>query len=113
MNERYKNMVKVPQQPAAKLLSNANVMLQTNVDAPASAPIQAVLSELDEKGEWIDILKLLAVVLPPRERVWWACLAARDYLGPKSPEDPLPLATLSFRSNLYPTETARDVVAPP
>ena len=86
-------MVKVPQQPAAKLLSNANVMLNTNVDAPASATIETVLSELDEKGEWVDILKLLAVVLPPRERVWWACLAARDYVGPKSSDDPLPLAT--------------------
>ena len=110
MNDRYNDMVKAPEQPAAKLLSNANVMLQTNVDAPASAPIQAVLSELDKKGEWIDILKLLAVVLPPRERVWWACLAARDYLGPKSPADPLPLATSEawvFEPNEENCEAAR------
>ena len=81
MIDRYKDMTKVPQQPAAKLLSNANVMLSTNVDAPASASVETVLSELDEKREWIDILKLMAVVLPPRERVWWACLAAFVHLN--------------------------------
>ena len=35
--------------------------------------------------------RLLAVALPARERVWWACLAARDYVGPKSEKDPRPL----------------------
>jgi hypothetical protein len=38
------------------------------------------------------LLLLLAVALPPRERVWWACMAARDYIGPKSDKDPPSLA---------------------
>jgi hypothetical protein len=35
-----------------------------------------------------DVLRLLSIALPARERVWWACLAARDYIGPKSDKDP-------------------------
>lgn len=81
-------MIKVPKEPAAKLLANASARLRTKVDAPASASVDAVLAELDEKGEIFDMLHLLAVVLPARERVWWACLAARDYVGPKSETDP-------------------------
>ena len=30
----------------------------------------------------MDLLRLLSIALPPRERVWWACLAARDIVGP-------------------------------
>lgn len=91
MNERYQNLTKVPKQPAAKLLAKANIKLRVPVEAPASALPEAVLTELDGKAEWIELLKLLAVLLPPRERVWWACLAARDLVGETSPKDPLPL----------------------
>lgn len=93
MSERFKNMVKVPDQPAAKLLARANIRLKTRLDAPASASAEAVLEELDSKKAMIDILLLMSVLLPPRERVWWACLAARDYIGPKSDKDPPSLAT--------------------
>lgn len=92
MTERFKGMTKVPQEPAAKLLARASTRLRTPIDAPASASVDVVLAELEQKGELFDMLHLLAVVLPPRERVWWACLAARDYVGPKSKEDPPPLA---------------------
>jgi uncharacterized protein DUF6931 len=47
-----------------------------------------VLAELEDKGALVDLLRLLAILLPPRERVWWACMAARDYLGPRSDKDP-------------------------
>ncbi len=87
-NDRYKDLKKLPDDPAAKVLAQANVMLKTQLESPASAPAEVVLAELDKKGEWLDILLLLAVLLPPRERVWWACLAARDYIGPKSDKDP-------------------------
>ncbi|AVO37682.1 DUF6931 family protein [Pukyongiella litopenaei] len=92
MSERFKNMVKVPDQPAAKLLARANIRLKTRLDAPASASAEAVLEELDGKKAMIDMLLLMSVLLPPRERVWWACLAARDYIGPKSDKDPPSLA---------------------
>ncbi|MFD3190514.1 DUF6931 family protein [Sedimentitalea sp. HM32M-2] len=71
-----------------KQLSQANVVLRTPLDSPASASPEQVLEELEQKQAWLDILSLLSVLLPPRERVWWACLAARDYIGPKSDKDP-------------------------
>ena len=88
MNERFKDLVKIPAEPAAKMLSHANIMLKTPIDAPPSALPEVVLAELDAKGAMIDLLLMLAVALPPRERVWWACMAARDYIGPRSDKDP-------------------------
>jgi len=82
MSGRFDKMTKAAREPAAKLLSLANVELETPVEAPASAMPEIVLAELDGKDAVIDQLKLMAVVLPPRERVWWACLAARDLVGP-------------------------------
>ena len=88
MSERFKDMVKVPKEPVAKLLSLTNTRLKTQIDAPVAALADEVLTELDGKGAMLDVLRLMSIVLPPRERVWWACLAARDYLGPKSDQDP-------------------------
>ncbi len=81
MTERFKGLEKIPQQPAARLLALANARLGVKVDAPAAAAVPEVLAELDGKGALVDMLRLLAVSLPPRERVWWACLAARDLVA--------------------------------
>ncbi|MBC7740321.1 MAG: hypothetical protein H7245_24645, partial [Candidatus Saccharibacteria bacterium] len=87
MNERFLNLTKIPKQPAARMLAMANAELETELSAPASASVETVLQELYEKGALIDMLRLLSVALPARERVWWACLAARDTLksGAKLP----------------------------
>ena len=92
MSDRFKNLVKIPDEPATKMLARANVLLKTPIEAPASAPAETVLAELGDKGAMVDLILLLSVLLPPRERVWWACLAARDYIGPKSDKDPPSLA---------------------
>lgn len=91
MNERFSGLTKLIRQPAARLLSNANAELDTEISAPASAPVEVVLAELDQKGAMIDMLRLLSIALPARERVWWACLAARDTLAPGA-KVPSPLA---------------------
>lgn len=91
MNERFLNLTKLPKQPAARLLSQANAELDTELAAPASASVEAVLEELEQKGALIDMLRLLSVALPARERVWWSCLAARDIL-PEGAKLPPPLA---------------------
>jgi hypothetical protein len=88
MSERFKDMTKVPQEPAAKLLALTNTRLETPITSPVAALPEVVLAELDEKGAMFDVLRLLSIALPARERVWWACLAARDYIGPKSDKDP-------------------------
>lgn len=82
MTDRYSDLVKLIKQPAARLLANANAELETKLAAPASAPVEVVLRELDQKGALIDIMRLLSIALPARERVWWSCLAARDLLAP-------------------------------
>lgn len=88
MSERFADMVKVPKHPAARMLADASTKLKTKTEAPASSSVEVVLNELAEKEAWVDILRLLSVVLPPRERVWWACMAGRDFIDPKA--DKLP-----------------------
>ncbi len=87
MTDRYSDLTKLIKQPAARLLSNANAELGTEISAPASASVEVVLAELEGKGALIDMLRLLSIALPARERVWWSCLAARDMLkeGAKLP----------------------------
>jgi hypothetical protein len=81
MEGRFSKLTKIPTDPAAKLLAQTNTKLESRTDAPASASVEEVLTELDAKGANVDLLRLLSLALPPRERVWWACLAARDIVG--------------------------------
>ena len=108
MNTRFDNLKKVPAEPAAKLLANANTKLQTKLAAPASALVGAVLKELDEKAAKIDILRLMSVAIPPREATWWACLAARDLIGAEA-KPPPPLAAAE-RWVFKPTQENRQLV---
>jgi hypothetical protein len=85
MSKRFSDLTKIPAEPAARMLSRTHIKLETSVDAPASASVEIVLDELNEKAAWIDIMKLLAAALPPREAVWWGCIAARDLLGDEEP----------------------------
>lgn len=77
----FDDLRKVPAQPAARLLAAAGARLSTRLRAPASAPVSVVLAELAEKQALFDMLYLMSVVLPGREAVWWACLAAHDVVA--------------------------------
>ena len=107
MNKKFKDLEKFSKDPVAKLLSRANVILKTPLKAPPTAPAAVVLAELEEKGALVDLLRLLAILLPPRERVWWACMAARDYVGPRSDKDP-PSLTASEAWVFNPSDENRD-----
>jgi hypothetical protein len=91
MAERFSDLRKIPRQPAARLLAAANTKLSAKIAAPAAAPVETVLTELAERDERIDMLRLLAAALPAREAIWWGCLAARDTLPEGGPVPP-PLA---------------------
>jgi hypothetical protein len=105
MSERFAGLVKLPRVPARRLLADANVKLDTHLESPVSATIEEVLIELGEKEEVEDMLLLLACALPARERVWWACLAARDVIDPA--EKP-PLSLTTSEAWVYePTEANR------
>lgn len=92
MSNNFSDLTKIPKQPAAKLLSLANARLGTKIKSPPSAGVDVVLKELADADETFDILRLLSVALPPRERAWWACLAARDIVGADAKKPPAPLA---------------------
>lgn len=93
MGERFQGLRKIPQEPAARLLAAANVKLSTPLSLPATATVSAMLEELDRAGAFVDMMRLMAVALPPRERTWWACLAGRDIVGPEPDPVPRPLAS--------------------
>lgn len=103
----FNDLVKMPADPVAKLLSRANVLLKTPLQSPPTAEASVVLKELNDKGALVDLLRLLAILLPPRERVWWACMAARDYIGPRSDKDP-PSLTAAEAWVYEPSEENRD-----
>lgn len=81
MSERFRNLKKVPKEPAARLLAAKATKLETKLDSPASASVEVVLVELEKKKAWVDLMRMLSVALPDREAVWWACIAARDIVG--------------------------------
>lgn len=93
MADRFSDLKKIPRQPAARLLAAANTKLSAEISAPAAAPVETVLAELAERGERIDMLRLLAAALPAREAIWWGCLAARDAVPEGAPVPP-PLAAV-------------------
>ncbi len=88
MTDRFASLTKLPADPAARMLAQANAKLETKLSAPAAASVGTVLAELDQREAPVDMMRLLSVALPPRERVWWACLAARDVIGADAPPPP-------------------------
>lgn len=93
MSERFEGLKKIPRAPALRQLALANLKLDTALAAPASAPVDVVLAELDATGAYLDMLRVLAAALPVREGIWWACLAGGDLLpDPRLPPPPLAAA---------------------
>jgi hypothetical protein len=90
MTNRFDDLKKVPEQPAVRLLAMENAKLATKLTTPANAGVSEVMAALAGEGAYVDMLRLMSVALPPRERTWWACLAARDVIGPVE-KLPLPL----------------------
>ncbi len=86
MDRPIENLVRVPDEPAAKLLAAASQKLETKTKAPANSTVETILRELDSADAERDMLVLLAVALPARQRAWWACLSAHDLLGETAAE---------------------------
>ncbi len=92
MDGRFAELKKIPADPAVRLLAAANAKLATKLPLPASAPVADVLAGLAGAGAQVDMLRLLSVALPGRERTWWACLAGRDVCAARGEEPPPTLA---------------------
>jgi hypothetical protein len=109
MSQRFAGLKKVSKDPAARMLALANTKLQTKIKSPASAGVPDVLTELAAAEAYVDMLRLISVALPPRERTWWACLAGRDVLGASSEKVPPTLAAAESWVR-KPTDTAKAAV---
>ena len=81
MQREIGNLERVPDEPATKLLAQAGQKLLSKPGTQANASVAEVLTALTAMDETRDLLVLLAVALPARQRTWWACLSARDKLG--------------------------------
>ena len=93
MGERFEGLKKIPQVPAARIMAQTNLVLDAPLEGPASAGVPEVMAELEALGAPVDMLKVMAASLPPRELAWWACLAARDVIGPEAKPTPSLAAT--------------------
>ncbi|MBE3639602.1 hypothetical protein ICN82_15485 [Mangrovicoccus sp. HB182678] len=85
MTGRFDELTKIPAEPAMRLLAGANARLAVRLPLPATAGVGQVLDGLAAAGGYVDMLRLLSVALPGRERVWWACLAGRDLCAGAEP----------------------------
>ncbi|MGI3171011.1 DUF6931 family protein [Pseudooceanicola sp. C21-150M6] len=74
------DMRKLPSEPYTRVMARVGVKLSTKLDLPASATVEEALQRLSDLDEPYDFLHLLAMALPTREAVWWACLAAGDLM---------------------------------
>ena len=92
MTARFDDLKKIPKQPAARLMAIANAKIRAPLSLPASASVSDVMAALAEQGAFVDMLRLMGAALPPRERAWWACLAARDLIDPEAGSVPPTLA---------------------
>jgi len=96
MSKRFEDLKKVPKEPAMRLMAMANMKFEGPLTTPANAPVSDVMEALNAGEDRItaslDMLRMMAAALPPRERTWWACLAGRDMLGLDPAEIPAPLA---------------------
>ncbi|MEM9343573.1 MAG: hypothetical protein AAGA87_11060 [Pseudomonadota bacterium] len=107
MTDRFADLKKIPDEPAARVLARENTELSVKLDSPASAPVPAVLQELEDKGATLDMIRLLSVALPARERVWWACLAAKE-LSEKTDVPPTPTLAAAEAWVFEPTEANQE-----
>ncbi len=83
-DDKYADLKMLSQEPLLELLTRAQVKLKTKVDLPKQAPAADYLPLLDEEEEHLEILMALAHALPPRQAVWWACLATRHDMDPEA-----------------------------
>ena len=81
MSEKFQNLIKIPEQPAARLLAIGTTKIEMKLKAPVSATVAVVLGELEKAEAYVDMIRLLSVSLPSRECVWWACIAGKDIMA--------------------------------
>lgn len=105
MTERFKNLKKVQDQPAARALAMCNFVLDSKLELPVKASIAETLNALENTDDGsLDIFRVLSAILPAREGVWWACLATRDLASVSNNGGVSPILSATERWVFKPTE---------
>jgi hypothetical protein len=106
------DLQKLRQSPAAEVAADFDASPEARELLPAHATIPAFLDVLLKQRLWVDAIRLLSFALPARERVWWACLMARDSLAPDARQDMLSCIEAAEEWVYRPTDPARRAVFP-
>jgi Family of unknown function (DUF6931) len=86
--ERFKGLKKIPDTPFEALAKIARINLKPDLEINPKKPTAEVLQALEDKNAVLEFLQVVAHALPPRERVWLACLSATDLLPNGSEKTP-------------------------
>ena len=86
MTSAFSGLVKIEKRSAGEVVRLGKVKVPFRPETQRDDPVAKLIEELVAQNLMMDALKILALALPPREGVWWGCLAARDLLldGEKS-----------------------------
>ena len=79
--DRYSGLKKLPKEPALEVIAAKQTKLELPKDTPPDISFPDLLVMLEEREDYQQAMKALAHGLPPRESVWWGCLASRQELG--------------------------------
>lgn len=82
MTSAFNGLVKIEKRSAGEVVRLGKVKFPFRPETKPDAPVADLIEELVAQNLLMDALKILALALPPREGVWWGCLAARDLLEP-------------------------------
>ena len=80
MTSAFTGLVKIEKRSAGEVVRLGKVKFPFRPETRGEDPVAMLIEELVAQNLLMDALKILALALPPREGVWWGCLAARDVL---------------------------------
>ena len=74
----FTGLVKLEKRSAGEVVRLGKVKFPFRPETKPDDPVENLIEELVAQNLLMDALKILALALPPREGIWWGCLAARD-----------------------------------
>ncbi len=74
----FTGLTKLEKRSAGEVVRLGKVKFPFRPETGPNDPVEKLIEELVAQNLLMDALKILALALPPREGVWWGCLAARD-----------------------------------
>ncbi len=83
INSAFSGLVKIEKRSAGEVVRLGKVKFPFRPETGPNDPVAKLVEELVAQNLLMDALKILALALPPREGIWWGCLAARDLLNGK------------------------------